>query len=64
MERNILEMIKHRDELFIKKFCLQHKHLTNDAREVYVCGNVDASEMLNFMHVFDAELLELAKNHV
>ena len=59
MKTLILDAIKSRDTAFIKKFCVQGHFITDDGTETpYVCSMMDATEVLSFMHEWDAVLLE------
>lgn len=58
----LLEAIKHRDQAFLEKFCTKGKYMGitgGEEREMYVCKFIDAAEMLDFMHKWDAVLREV-----
>lgn len=60
MKNIILDTIRDRDIAFLAHFCAVK---TIDSKSVYVCNNPTASEVLTFLHEWDAALLVSLENH-
>ena len=63
MKTIILELIQKRDQEFIERFCQAGTFLSADGSEIQgVCKPIEANEMMNFMHVHDALIIDVLKN--
>lgn len=58
MEKQILITINQRDRAFMSEFCVGGEFLTADgSKAVLLCRQVNAGEILEFMHRWDAVML-------
>lgn len=63
MNKQVLEIIKQRDNTLLEKYCLKGNFIgENGSNPMYVCRPVDANEILEFMHQWDAALLDVMNN--
>lgn len=62
MIEKILEVLKERDESFIRQFCSVDAYMDASGKEVTgVCRCVPVGEVLNFIHVYDAKMVTALK---
>lgn len=56
------EFIKQRDAAYLERFCQKGSYLSDGKNTImFVCKPVDANDALEFMHQWDAVLVETLK---
>lgn len=62
MEIKVLDILKTRDQEFLKKFCQEGSYI-GEGGKIFkgVCRPVSAEEVLQHMHAYDSLLLDVVK---